>query len=97
MANELYQKVNTYSSTPIAAGITVVCGAIVIGAGIYGYAHKEFNDNYFAHAMVLGSLFLGTGAGVFVGRISAFEQFERAKDAEQKLSQLEQKVSNPLK
>ncbi len=94
MANELYQKVNTYSLTPIAAGITAVCGAIVIGAGIYGYVHKEFNDNYFAHAMVLGSLFLGTSAGVFVGRFSAIEQFKRATDAEQKLSELEQKVSS---
>jgi len=92
MSEEIYRKPNKYSSTPIFGGISTICGTIVISAATYGYINKEFSDNYFAHAIVLGSLFLGVGAGVFVGRFSAFEQFERAKELE-KPSELEQKIN----
>lgn len=92
MSEEIYRKINKYSSAPIFGGIAVVCSSIVIGAATYGYINKEFSDNYFAHAMVLGSLFLGVGAGVFVGRFSVFEQLERAKNLEQP-SKLEKKVN----
>ncbi len=93
---QLYRikKDSTAPSAPIFGSIATVCGAIVLGAGVYGYIRNEFNENYFAHAMVIGTLCFGTGVGTIVGYMLGKEQFTPAYDAEKKISELEKKVSS---